>query len=337
MDFSNEARNLQIGDYLQTLRLEQDLTLEQLSHLSQVPVVHLTSIEEGRFLRFDNFYLKMYLKRYTQALDVDLDQLYAYASQQPLSERSVDASNERKVSERQMTQTQADISSIPKKMDHALPKRQKPTVKSANVARLEAKQRIGKFIIGFVFILLLILTVIFFVRLIIDLHGNEPTYTDSAPLIVDNPHTIVTPDTENDEDDEEVEDDDAYEEEPEETPEEEPEIIAHTIIEFDSHVGLTQSFDVVTTFEEIELVIQFSGYCWLDLRFNNTTVQVGTFDSTITLEETFELDGSNDAFIHLDVGSLQDVESISLNGEYVDFDGAHIVQSLRFNIEVETD
>jgi len=114
VDFSNKNRNLQIANYLQTLRLEQNLTLEQLSNLSQVPIIHLTSIEEGRFLRFDDFYLKMYLKRYTQSLDVDLEQLYIYASQQPLLDSSENAEDMKNANERQMTETQASISATPK-------------------------------------------------------------------------------------------------------------------------------------------------------------------------------------------------------------------------------
>ena len=318
MDFSNESRNLQIASYLQTLRLEQDLTLEQLSHLSQVPIVHLTSIEEGRFGRFDEFYLKMYLRRYTKALDVDLEQLYVYASQQPLLEDEEQTKKKKKENERQMTRTQADISATVTNVEKKKQKRKKSTIRTASIARIETKNKVKRFIVGLILITLLIAFVVFLVRLIRDLPENG---TDQTAPPLDNPHLITTPY------------DEVEETEPVTEPATEPEMAAHTIIEFYSQTGNTQTFDVLTSEEEIEFVITFSALCWLELRFNDSVITDGTYNEL--LEESLILAEGEVNSIHLRVGYLPGIESIQLNGEYVEFEVPGDVQSFQFNIELE--
>ena len=329
MDFSNEDRNLQIANYLQTLRLEQNLTLEQLSNLSQVPIVHLMSIEEGRFLRFDDFYLKMYLKRYTQSLDVDLEQLYTYASQQPLIDSSENAADMKNANERQMTETQASISATPKNIANTKPQRKKPTVKTANISRLEAKKKVGKFIIGLTFILLLLAIVIFMIIIIRGLGGSETPQTDQPPI--DNPHNITPSTPDNDYTDEDIDEDTDEETEPETEPEPE------TTIELDSYTGGSQTFNVTTTLEEIEFIVEFSENCWLELRFNNTIITSGTYNTNTVLEEIAELVGDGSDILHLNVGNLRGIESINFNGVEVDFDGGHFVHRLYFNITLDSE
>ena len=321
MDFSNENRNLQIANYLQTLRLEQNLTLEELSNLSQVPIVHLTSIEEGRFLRFDDFYLKMYLRRYTQSLGVDLEQLYIYASTQPLPDAE-NAKSKQNTAELQMTQTQADISAIPKNLENAKPKRKKPTVKTASIARLEAKRKIGKFLVGLSFLLLLLVIVFFIVTIIGELGNREPAQTDYPP-VVDNPHSIDP-----DPSDEPTEADDT-ETEPEET-EPEPEILTH--IELDDHTGRTQIFTVVTELDEIELRIEHADGNWIGGFFNGSSVINNTYHDT--LNQTFTLTG-NDT-LNLNVGALHNITGIFINDEEVPFVVGDVgQQNLNFNVESE--
>ena len=323
MDFSNESRNLQIGNYLQTLRLEQDLTLEQLSILSQVPIVHLTSIEEGRFSRFDSFYLKMYLKRYTQSLDVDLEQLYTYASQQPLPDLPKNIPDKQPSNERQMTQTQADISAIPKNVTNTKPQRRKTTVKATSIARLEAKKKVGKFVISFAFIVLLIVLVIFLVTAIRSLGDREPSQTEPPP-IVDNPHDMNLGTTD------EESDDPYYEEESE--PEPEPEITDTTTVELYSHVGNTHTFTVVTSLEDVELRIEHSGANWIGGYFNGAQFTNHTYHDL--LEENFEL--SDNDVIRFTAGAANNIVAIFINDEEVDFafglEGVHIFV---FNIESE--
>ena len=301
VDFSNENRNLQIANYLQTLRLEQNLTLEQLSHLSQVPIVHLVSIEEGRFSRFDDFYLRMYLKRYTASLDVDLEQLYIYASQQPF-DLSENTRPEQKA-ERQMTQTQANISATPKNIENTKPQRKKPAVKTANISRLEAKKRIGKFIIGLSFVVLLAAIVIFLVIIIGSLGDREPAQTEQLPI--ENPHEINPYPTE------EIDPETEPEPEPETEPEPEPE----TTIEFVSSEGIHQTFNVVTSVEELELRIEFSDRCWVETRFDNVVFAEGTFDAGQYIEEILDFDGEGE--FYLIFGFARGVERLILNGEEV--------------------
>lgn len=308
MDFSNERRNLQIADYLQTLRLEQDLTLEQLSHLSQVPIIHLTSIEKGRFARFDDFYLKMYLKRYTQALDVDLEQLYIYATQQPLPEELEDT--QKKEKKRQMTQTQADISATVKDISNKKPKRKKSPLKSASVARIEAKNRIGKFIVGLILIILLIVFVAFLISFIRDLPGNNTSYQETIPPL-ENPHDVANTDVE-------------PTTEPETEPESEPHVEELTQIIFDNHSGETQTFDLSTTHDELNLRIEHSGQNWID-------ITGGMYDDSF--EYSFTLD---DDSIRFRVGAIQNVEAIFINDVEVEFEADGLVGAQNFVFNIQT-
>lgn len=321
VDFSNESRNLQIANYLQTLRLEQDLTLEQLSHLSQVPIIHLTSIEEGRFSRFDDFYLKMYLKRYTQSLGVDLGQLYTYASRQPLPDVSENATSNQKADEQQMTQTQANISAIPKHIENTKPQRKKPTVKTANIARLEAKKRMGKFVIGLSFLILLIAIVFFIVTIISELGNRGPAQTDYPPA-VDNPHTI-DPDPSDDPTD--VADTEIDEPEPEPEPED------LTTITLDDHTGNTHTFTVVTSLEEVALRIEHSGANWIGGYFNNVQFTNNVYHDL--LEETFGLEG-NDT-IRFTAGAPTNIVAIFINDEEIDFVTGSEPHNFIFNIQSE--
>ena len=298
MDFSNKSRNLQIGSYLQTLRLEQDLTLEQLSILSQVPVIHLTSIEEGRFSRFDEFYLKLYLKRFTGSLDVDLEQLYTYASQQPLPDLS-ESDDAEKHDERQMTKMQANISATPKNIIKTNPQRK--NLKVANIANLENKKRVIKFITGLVFIILLALIVIFIVTLIRDVANRDPYEEETLPTIVSNPIEII--------------DDEGEEEIDEPDPEPEPEPDPETIIEFVNSVSTYQTFTVVTSYDEIEIRLEHIGSNWIGIFIEDNLVVSSTYHDTF--RRTFDFE--DEIRIELSVGALSHVAAIYINDVEVDF------------------
>jgi len=317
VDFSNENRNLQIANYLQALRLEQNLTLEQLSALSQVPVVHLTSIEEGRFTRFDNFYLKLYLKRYTQSLDVDLDQLYAYAMQQPLSDSPNNNANEKETKQHKMTQTQTNIAAIPKKNKNAKPQRRKPTIKTANITHLDAKKKISKFIISLLFVIIIIVIVIFFVLLLRDLGRRDPSEVETPTNALENPYEIAPPsDGEYDETEPEPET------EPETEPEPEPEDETSIVYELS---GNTLTFTIVTVRDEIELRMEHSGRNWIGLTG-------GTYDDVF--EETFTPD---DSPLRFSIGALSNVDALFINDVEVHFTLPNQIwqANLIFNVETE--
>ena len=330
MDFSNENRNLQIANYLQTLRLEQNLTLEQLSHLSQVPIVHLVSIEEGRFLRFDDFYLKMYLKRYTASLDVDLEQLYIYASQQPF-DLSENTRTEQKV-ERQMTEMQANISATPKHVENAKPQRRKTAVKTANISRLEAKRKVGKFVVGLFFFLILSLIVFFVVIIIRNLGQQTPDETERQPAI-ENPHEINNYPTTDETETDAIAETDLETDEPEPT-ETEPVPVAETTIEFVSHEGIHQTFNVTTSAEELEFRLEFSDNCWVEARFNNAVFSEGTFAAGQYIEEVFDFDGEGELYLIL--GFARGASRLVLNGEEVDISTDHSgPQRIALNVTAE--
>jgi len=310
VDFSNKSRNLQIGSYLQTLRQEQEYTLEQLSVLSQVPVVHLTSIEEGRFSRFDEFYLKLYLKRFTGSLDVDLEQLYTYATQQPLPDDLSESELGSKQDERQMTEMQANISATPKSTVNTSPQRN-PNLKVANIASLENKKRIIKLVTGLVLIIILIIIVGFIVAFIQDLADRDPTDDDTLPTIVENPHDI------NGEGDEEGDsngigeedlDDDDEEEEPEPDPEPDPADV--TNIELETTFGNVQTFNVKTELDEINLRVEHSGENWIGPPLNDIT------------SDTFEavMEPNSYGNVVLNVGAIHNIEAIYINDVEVEFD-----------------
>jgi len=322
VDFSNKNRNLQIGSYLQTLRLEQNLTLEQLSDLSQVPIIHLTSIEEGRFSRFDDFYLKIYLKRFTQSLDVDLEQLYTYASQQPLPDISESSANKQKQTERQMTETQANISATPKDVAKTNPQRRKPTLKAVNISRLEAKKKVGKFLTVLLLIILLSLIVFFFITIIRDLADRESSQVEPPPVL-ENPHEINgEADDDNDE-----ENDEEDEEENDEEDEEESGAENDTSIEFDNHTDLTQTFTVVTSRDEIELRIEQSDDNWISL---TSSIYNDLFERTFTLEH-------DESELRFTVGAIHAMDAMFINDIEVDFISSGLVgqQNFVFYIDLE--
>jgi len=200
-------------------------------------------------------------------------------------------------------------------------------VKTANISRLEAKKKVGKFIIGLSFILLLLAIVVFMIIIIRGLGGSETPQTDQPPI--DNPHHITPSTPDNDDTD----DDTDEETEPETEPEPEPE----TTIELYSYTGSSQTFSVTTALEEIEFIVEFSADCWLELRFNNTVITSGTYNVNTVLEELVELVGDGNDTLRLNVGNLRGIESINFNGEEVDFDGDHFVHQLYFNITLDSE
>jgi len=76
MDFSNKDNNQQLADVIREQRLELGLNLNDVSEKIGVPIQHLKNIENGEFSRFDEFYLKMYIKKYASFLSLNVDELY---------------------------------------------------------------------------------------------------------------------------------------------------------------------------------------------------------------------------------------------------------------------
>jgi len=287
VDFSNESRNVQIGIYLRTLREEQNLTPVQLSKLSQVPTVHIEAIEAGRFSRYDDFfYLKLYLKKYTQALDVDLEQLYTYATQQKELELTVNPE-----SEKVLTGMQADIATvIPKKEKVSKSAPPKTVIQTKGVAVTNTKGKFGRFLVAL--FLVLIIGVIIAVVLIALRNGNGGDDGDTfvpPPIMIDPPPGL------NGEDYYEYSEPDTHEPEPEPTPED------FTTVYREGYAGTIQTFIITTSLEEIVLRIEHTGPNWID-------IDNGTHSDTF--EHTFAATNSTFTFR---IGAINNVEAIFIN------------------------
>jgi cytoskeletal protein RodZ len=338
VDFSNESRNLQIANYLKTLRLEQNMTLEQLSDASYVPIVHLTSIEDGRFSRFDDFYLKMYLKRYTQILGVDLKQLYAYAMQQPIEDLPKRKREDPIATGVNPNSMQHKVHTQPATIE--TPHRRKPqvkrntsTVSPLGPAHTKPKVNIGKFLIGLFLVALIAIFLFFIVDFFINISNREDT-PDVPPPVIENPHDLIPPDPSDDEgDDSESDDGEAEEiEEPELESEEK------TTIEFNDRTGQTQTFILITSHNEIELRMEHhSGPNWVGGFLNGTGFINATYQEGDTLEESFAIE--NDDVFRLTAGAIQAVEAIFINDVEVDFlsDGLSGAENLDFTITIQSE
>ena len=315
MDFTNEQLNQQVAACLQSLRIEQNVTIEQLSQKSQVPVVHLVSIEEGHFRRFDDFYLKLYLNRYTKILGVSLEQVYAYAvkNNQGIAEDTIsDHVTEQETS----THAAPPPPSTPQRI--VIP--QKRNLATAN----HKKTRLPKVNLtkGLIFLVLAALGVAFIFFLIGLFSNLGNSGSNDEPSVV-NPHDVIPTETT------------PEETEPDETePTTVPDPADETTIEPDTHVGRTQTFDVVTSAEEVTLRIEFEADCWLELRFNQSMIDSGTFRPDNDLEETFDLTNGTGT-IDINFGNLFGVESITINGVEVDYNNSESVQRLIFNVVSE--
>ena len=327
MDFSNESRNLQIANYLQTLRLEQNLTLEQLSDASHIPIVHLTSIEDGRFNRFDDFYLKMYLKKYTQTLGVSLEQLYAYAVQQPIEDLPKQKKEEAAETVVDPDSMQHKVQSQPATIEApSRSARQRPQAKRSAPAvsvspfgssRTKPNMNVGKILIGLFLVVLIIVFLFFMVDFFRNIGSREDTPTE--PPQIELPGDInLDPNSDGDTD---------YEETEETEPETEPEPVADTTVELDNHDqnGRSQTFTVITSRDDFELRIEHSGDNWVGAPINR--MLSGVF------EETFEI-GDDNRFT-LPVGAIHSIDAIFINDIEVPFtsDGLVGVYNIYFNFE----
>ncbi|HAX73406.1 MAG TPA: hypothetical protein DCY20_07775 [Firmicutes bacterium] len=76
MIFSNKEKNQMLAQYLLEQRKEKNVSLEEIARQTGVPIQNLRHIEEGQFERYDQFYVKMYIKKYASVLKLNVDDLY---------------------------------------------------------------------------------------------------------------------------------------------------------------------------------------------------------------------------------------------------------------------
>lgn len=311
MDFSNESRNVQIGIYLKTLREEQNLSLEQLSKISQVPKLHIEAIEAGRFSRYDDFYLKLYLRKYTQALDVDLEQLYTYATQQKAPELPVNPKPEKV-----LTGMQADIATVVPKTEKTEKSAPKAQIQTKGVSTTNKKGKLGHVLIA-LFLILLVGGIIA-VAFIALRNGNGG---DNGEAFVPPPIDIPSPNLngENGYDN--------YEPEPMPEPEPEPMPEDFTSVVKEGYAGTIQTFLLSTELTEIVLRIEHNGQNWIDIdnRIHSDTFEY-TFDAT---ESTFTFA----------IGAIHSIEAIFVNDVEVPITTEDLIgrQTFIFNILSDID
>lgn len=311
MDFSNPSRNLQIGSYFSTLRNEQDLTIEQLAKISRVPDVHLAAIEAGQFSRFDDFYLKIYLKKYAEALAVDLDQLYAYATKQKLPEQTED---QQVTPTKKLTKTQADISTEPVAKTVA-PKTYQQKIQTKGISQSSGKTSFGR-IMAVLFFTVLVVAIIFVaISALQNIDRTPETADNEAPPLEIAPPAGLNP-----------EEDDEYEEEPE--PEPEPEPADETNVEFVDRFDRTQIFNVVTDLEELIIRFDLTGDNWIGGSFNRIYNNISN-----PFEESFEITDR----IQIPIGAIHNVDAIYINDVSVplELDGLVGTQNFIFYINPE--
>ncbi|MGL4337278.1 MAG: helix-turn-helix domain-containing protein [Turicibacter sp.] len=76
MNFSDKEKNQLLGQYLKDQRTQKNISLEQIANQTGVPLQHLKNVEDGLFDRYDQFYLKMYIKKYSGVVNLNVDEIY---------------------------------------------------------------------------------------------------------------------------------------------------------------------------------------------------------------------------------------------------------------------
>ena len=326
LNFSNNDNNLQFAQILRALRTEQGISLEDLSEKSQVPVVHIKTIEAGRFSRFDDFYLKMYLKKYAQSLGTELDILYsrAYGKKFDTSGSSTESSaNSDPDMERRPAPQPRPVSRLtsnegPRNLRHTTTHPPKPTpkkvqshIKKPNIAKMETKEKLIKLAISLFCAAIAIFAIFFLIDFFQDLSNSNM----SQPPVIDNPHNIIsdtdeTPNLENDP--EENNTNNQAEQNVENLPES-----RETVIELDSHSGQIQTFDINTTGDEFDFRVEFSGPCWTLGTIDDEQFVMGQFATDENIEETFTFDEGATRVIDLNLGNIFEIGNLTINGEEV--------------------
>ena len=302
MSFLNEENNQKLAEFLRETRVEQNLTLDDISSKNGIPIQHLKKIEEGSFEEYDSFYLKMYLKKYASSLSLNIDELYQHFYGEELKK-------------------EPEV-------------RVKKSI-SAKHNKQKVIHNIGKIIGVICAIVILVLGVMIASDMIRS--GNNESL--EGPEVV-NPNIPDLDEDEDDEDDgdEDDEDEDGEDDQLGEAPigNSEPE----TNIEQVSHEGINQIFAVETTANQLEIELTFTGECWIGTAAgtsvtldsgNTLTENGGMYQAGDTELITFTESGS----LTFNIGNVQLV-SITVNGELVEISTA-THQWITLNMTVETE
>ena len=292
VNFLNDENNQKLAEYLHNKRIEQNLNLDDISNKIAIPIQHLKKIEEGDFEDYDAFYLKMYLKKYATALSLDIDELYQLFY--------------------------GEVVPVKPEIDTNVKKTVTPTPKYSKVTKETAKKsnkNIGKIIgIACATVVIIIGLVIAF-DIVRNMMANDEVNENNLPPI-SNPH--------NEDGLQENQTEEANQEE--ELPVLPEEEAPTTTINRLSHQNNTQTYEVLVGSESAEIILNFTGPCWIGALAGETIgLDSGsemTAAGVMYAEGDTEVITINDSStIAFNVGNVQTLEMI-INGEVVEIETA---------------
>jgi len=315
VNFLNEENNQKLAGYLHEKRIEQNLTLDDISNKIGVPIQHLKNIEAGNFEEYDTFYLKMYLKKYASSLALNIDELYQHFYEEevvPEKEFKLKKPSHKKVKPQ-------NTEEAPNKVDSDSRKKVVAQKKLAS----RPKYNIGKIIALMCAVLIIMLGITYAIDMFRSMGNNEGNQTPEIvnPNVTDEDNGEPENEENNDNQDQEIE---------EETPIEELELEPETQVSLLSHEGRIQTFEVITEAEAAEIEISFSGDCWVGTSADapvalgsGATLTAGGYTYVNGDEETITVNESGT--LSLNFGNIQVME-MTINGEPVEIATAGLTQ-----------
>ncbi|MBD3218929.1 MAG: helix-turn-helix domain-containing protein [candidate division Zixibacteria bacterium] len=79
IDFDPSDENSSLGKYLKSIREEKEISIEELAETTKIKQEYLEAIEDDKYdVLPEGPYLKLFLKSYSEALDIEYDKLVSY-------------------------------------------------------------------------------------------------------------------------------------------------------------------------------------------------------------------------------------------------------------------
>ncbi len=241
--FEQEGGNFvgNFGEDIRRRREEKHMTIEDLSQKTKISVVVLRDIENGEFDRYkgDEAYVKMYLKKISNVLDMNIDML---------TQQYVELTKEIELAELQEKKDQSmhnqEVVKKRKKFSFEVPKlARKPSV-------YEDKSHVTIIRIGIILVLVCLIIVVIW-------YGLYSTHSKDSDSSFNTPNTtVVEGEVETDNSDDST----SEEEEPSETDESSIEIVRNDLLDF--------SFTLPEGTETFTFKIEFANKSWAEMTVN---------------------------------------------------------------------
>lgn len=297
-----------LGDTIRQKREAKNLTIEELSAATKISVAVLRDIEEGKLDRYkgDEAYVKMYLKKISNVLDFEQEELEELTSQYLALTRELEL---------------ADIKDKEKKEQHnkdAVTRSQKFKIEKPHLARhdsvYEDKQHVkiirGGIVLGLV---IAIIAVVWFGIYFTSKQSSDPTFESSTNTQAEG--DIGTEDNENT--DEETTNNTNDEEET--TTSSEITLVRNDVLDY--------SFALPEGEETFTFTIEYYSACWASLTVNDESYD--SFVSKIyhdeseyddeTVAETVTLEFSVDDFVSLNLRNGNNgTQKYYINGQEIE-------------------